>query len=221
MTADSTAEQASAGLDRLSETNTRIPPAQRRLQGEIRHAVHRLRAPARQGIRSCASSSGACSNDAAAERETALAEIFRIVALRLDQRVDAPDRLEVHGRLSTHVLDNAWRPARGRASRSSSMRLRPNGATASDQARSDQRRRPHRRAADRRTADPDRAIRIALSPSATTIAAPGAGAPIRRSSASCRSGSRSPSRKGTTTCRCWSRPGAIRPIAEADNLMSI
>ncbi len=37
--------------------------------------------------------------------ETALREIFRIAALRLDQRVTAPTRLAVHGRLSTHVLD--------------------------------------------------------------------------------------------------------------------
>jgi 2-oxo-4-hydroxy-4-carboxy-5-ureidoimidazoline decarboxylase len=44
-------------------------------------------------------------NDSAAEHEAALAEIFRIVALRLDMRVAAPDRLKVHGRLSTHVLD--------------------------------------------------------------------------------------------------------------------
>ena len=38
-----------------------------------------------------------------------LREILRIVALRLDQRVRAPDRLPVHGRLSTHVLDNLLR----------------------------------------------------------------------------------------------------------------
>ncbi len=44
-------------------------------------------------------------NDAAAEEKAALQEIFRITALRLDQRVEAPDRLKVHGRISTHVLD--------------------------------------------------------------------------------------------------------------------
>ena len=37
--------------------------------------------------------------------DTALGEIFRIAALRLDQRVTAPVRLPLHGRLSTHVLD--------------------------------------------------------------------------------------------------------------------
>ena len=53
-------------------------------------------------------------NDATAEIETALGEIFRIAALRLDQRVAAGDRLEVHGRLSTHVLDtHRGRPAAG------------------------------------------------------------------------------------------------------------
>src|SRR5262249_9142157 len=53
-------------------------------------------------------------NSMAAETETALGEIFRIAAFRLDQRVEAADRLEVHGRLSTHVLDTqAGRPAAG------------------------------------------------------------------------------------------------------------
>ena len=53
-------------------------------------------------------------NDASTERGAALAEIFRIAALRLDQRVDAPDRLKVHGRLSTHVLDTrSGHPAAG------------------------------------------------------------------------------------------------------------
>jgi 2-oxo-4-hydroxy-4-carboxy-5-ureidoimidazoline decarboxylase len=48
------------------------------------------------------------------EIATALTEIFRIAALRLDQRVSAPDRLKVHGRLSTHVLDtHSGRPAAG------------------------------------------------------------------------------------------------------------
>ena len=49
-----------------------------------------------------------------AETETALAEVFRIVALRLDDAVAAPDRLPVTGRLSTHVLDTAYGvPAQG------------------------------------------------------------------------------------------------------------
>ena len=53
-------------------------------------------------------------NDAASEQKTALGEIFRIAALRLDQRVTAPDRLKVHGHLSTHVLDtHGGHPAAG------------------------------------------------------------------------------------------------------------
>jgi 2-oxo-4-hydroxy-4-carboxy-5-ureidoimidazoline decarboxylase len=53
-------------------------------------------------------------NDASAETEAALTEILRIVALRLDQRIDAPVRLPVNGRLSTHVLDlHRGRPAAG------------------------------------------------------------------------------------------------------------
>ena len=53
-------------------------------------------------------------NDAAAEAEAALSEIFRIAALRLDARIEAADALEVHGRLSTHVLDiHGGHPAAG------------------------------------------------------------------------------------------------------------
>ena len=48
------------------------------------------------------------------ERKTALTEVLRIGALRLDQRVGGPDRLPVSGRLSTHVLDTTeGRPAPG------------------------------------------------------------------------------------------------------------
>jgi 2-oxo-4-hydroxy-4-carboxy-5-ureidoimidazoline decarboxylase len=53
-------------------------------------------------------------HDATTERQAALAEIFRIAALRLDQRVAAPDKLKVNGRLSTHVLDTyGGHPAAG------------------------------------------------------------------------------------------------------------
>ena len=114
MTADSEHEQSSAGLDRLSEDEIaafhRLNNAYRekfgmpfiicvRRHGKgsiLRQFEHRL------------------GNDAATERDAALTEIFRIVALRLDQRVAAPDRLRVHGRLSTHVLDTySGRPASG------------------------------------------------------------------------------------------------------------
>src|SRR5271156_1726599 len=78
-------------------------------------------------------------NDAAAERDAALNEIFRIAALRLDQRVEAPDRLKVTGQLSTHVLDtHAGRPAAGVAielweiAASGSVRLLVRGLTNND-----------------------------------------------------------------------------------------
>ena len=104
MTRDSKAEQASAGLDHLSEAEFkefhRLPatPAQIRFpfivcvrrhskDSILRRFEHRLQ------------------NSMAAETKAALTEIFRIAALRLDQRIEAADRLKVHGRLSTHVLD--------------------------------------------------------------------------------------------------------------------
>jgi 2-oxo-4-hydroxy-4-carboxy-5-ureidoimidazoline decarboxylase len=114
LTADSTAEQAAAGLDRLSEQEFadfhRLNDAYRAKFGMPfivcvrRHGkASILREFARR-----------LNNDAAAERNTALTEIFRIAALRLDQRVTAPDRLKVHGHLSTHVLDtHGGHPASG------------------------------------------------------------------------------------------------------------
>ena len=114
LTADSTSEQASAGLDRLTDEEFKhfhllndhyrekfgipfIVCVRRHTKDSILHQFEvRLQ------------------HDAATERGAALAEIFRIVALRLDQRVAAPDRLQVHGRLSTHVLDtHTGRPASG------------------------------------------------------------------------------------------------------------
>src|SRR5262249_5053247 len=44
-------------------------------------------------------------NTMSAETETAVGEIFRIAALRLNPRIVADDALDVHGRLSLHVLD--------------------------------------------------------------------------------------------------------------------
>jgi 2-oxo-4-hydroxy-4-carboxy-5-ureidoimidazoline decarboxylase len=53
-------------------------------------------------------------NIAKTETRRAIEEIGRISALRLDQLVTADDKLKVHGRLSTHVLDNhAGKPAPG------------------------------------------------------------------------------------------------------------
>jgi 2-oxo-4-hydroxy-4-carboxy-5-ureidoimidazoline decarboxylase len=114
LTADSTAEQASAGLDRLShaefEKFHRLNEAYKARFGFpfiICVRRHTKSSILRQFERRL-------DNNPEAEREAALREIFRIVALRLDQRIDAPDRLKVAGRLSTHILDTACgRPAAG------------------------------------------------------------------------------------------------------------
>jgi 2-oxo-4-hydroxy-4-carboxy-5-ureidoimidazoline decarboxylase len=114
LTLQSTAEQSGAGLDRLTEDEYaefhRLNDAYREKFGipfivcVRRHTKGSILRQFEQRLR----------NDAAGERDTALAEIFRIAALRLDQRVSAPDRLPVHGHLSTHVLDtHGGTPAAG------------------------------------------------------------------------------------------------------------
>jgi 2-oxo-4-hydroxy-4-carboxy-5-ureidoimidazoline decarboxylase len=114
MTVDSKAEQASAGLDRLSEAEFaqfhRLNDAYREKFGMPfiicvrRHSKDSILQQFERRLQ----------NPMSAETETALGEIFRIAALRLDQRIEAADGLEVHGRLSTHVLDTqAGRPAAG------------------------------------------------------------------------------------------------------------
>jgi 2-oxo-4-hydroxy-4-carboxy-5-ureidoimidazoline decarboxylase len=114
LTPDSTAEQAGAGLDRLSEAEYaafhRLNDAYRARFGfpfivcVRRHTKDSI---LRQFERRLA-------NDTTAELETAVAEVMRIAALRIDQHVVAPDRLKVHGRLSTHVLDtHGGHPATG------------------------------------------------------------------------------------------------------------
>jgi 2-oxo-4-hydroxy-4-carboxy-5-ureidoimidazoline decarboxylase len=105
LTAHSTAEQASAGLDRLSEAQF----AQfHRLNDAYREKfampfIICVRRHSRESI--LQQFERRLEKDAGTEREAALTEIFRIAALRLDARVVAPDALGVHGRLSTHVLD--------------------------------------------------------------------------------------------------------------------
>jgi len=114
MTEDSKAEQASAGLDRLSEAEFaqfhRLNSAYREKFGipfiicARRHNKDSILQQFERRLH----------NSMADETETALGEIFRITALRLDQRLEAADRLDVHGRLSTHVLDtHSGRPAAG------------------------------------------------------------------------------------------------------------
>src|SRR5712671_6876865 len=114
MTNESTAEQASIGLDRLSDAEFsrfhRLNSAYREKFGipfivcVRRHGKDSILRQFERRLQ----------NDPAAETKAALGEIFRIVALRLDQRVKAADRLAVHGHLSTHVLDtHGGHPAPG------------------------------------------------------------------------------------------------------------
>jgi 2-oxo-4-hydroxy-4-carboxy-5-ureidoimidazoline decarboxylase len=114
MTADSKAEQTSVGLDRLSEgeyaTFHKLNEAYRKKFGipfivcVRRHSKDSILRQFERRLQ----------NGAAAETKAALSEVVRIGALRLDQRVEAADRLKVHGRLSTHVLDtHAGHPAAG------------------------------------------------------------------------------------------------------------
>lgn len=114
LTADSTREQSSAGLDRLNErefdTFHRLNGAYRDKFGfpfivcVRRHTKDSIFAQFERRLK----------NDVVTEFDTALDEVIRIAALRLDQHVGGPDRLPVCGRLSTHVLDTYHgRPAQG------------------------------------------------------------------------------------------------------------
>jgi 2-oxo-4-hydroxy-4-carboxy-5-ureidoimidazoline decarboxylase len=114
MTADSVSEQSGAGLTALS------PEREAAFDGlnetyRTKFSFPFIICVRRHGIDSLLSEfwrRAAASPDE--ERETALAEVFRIAALRLDGLVDGPDRLPVRGRLSTHVLDTVTgRPADG------------------------------------------------------------------------------------------------------------
>jgi len=114
LTAESNAEQNSAGLEALSEAEyqafERVNNAYRAKFGfpyiicVRRHTKDSILRDFERRL----------PNDAATETQKSIEEICRIAALRLDQLVTANDRLQVHGRLSTHVLDNhSGRPAEG------------------------------------------------------------------------------------------------------------
>jgi 2-oxo-4-hydroxy-4-carboxy-5-ureidoimidazoline decarboxylase len=114
ITDDSKREQSSAGLDRLS-------PDEFTAFHKLNDAYHaKFDIPFIVCVRRHGKDSilrqfaQRLHNDAATERSAALGEIFRIVALRLDQRIAAPERLKVNGWLSTHVLDtHGGKPAAG------------------------------------------------------------------------------------------------------------
>jgi 2-oxo-4-hydroxy-4-carboxy-5-ureidoimidazoline decarboxylase len=114
LTAESNAEQNSVGLDRLSDAEydafERVNNAYRAKFGfpyivcVRRHTKDSILRNFERRL----------PNDATAEVATSIEEITRIAALRLDQLVTSEDKLPVHGRLSTHVLDtHSGKPAAG------------------------------------------------------------------------------------------------------------
>jgi 2-oxo-4-hydroxy-4-carboxy-5-ureidoimidazoline decarboxylase len=114
LTAESSAEQNSAGLDRLSDAEyaafERVNKAYRKKFGfpyivcVRRHSKDSILRDFERRL----------PNNTKTEISTSIAEICRIAALRVDQLVASDDRLPVHGRLSTHVLDtHSGKPAAG------------------------------------------------------------------------------------------------------------
>ena len=114
LTAESTAEQSSLGLDQLTDAEyqafERVNTTYRGKFGfpyiacVRRHTKDSILRDFEKRL----------PNDATDEIATSIAEISRIAALRLDQMVSGDGRLSVNGRLSTHVLDtHSGRPAEG------------------------------------------------------------------------------------------------------------
>jgi 2-oxo-4-hydroxy-4-carboxy-5-ureidoimidazoline decarboxylase len=114
LTAESDAEQNSVGLDRLSDAEydafERVNNAYRSKFGfpyvvcVRRHTKDSILRDFERRL----------PNDAGTEMQTSIGEICRIAALRLDHLVTSDDKLPVHGRLSTHVLDtHSGKPAAG------------------------------------------------------------------------------------------------------------
>src|SRR6202011_174817 len=112
LTAESDAEQNSVGLDRLSDAEydafERVNNAYRSKFG-FPYIVC-VRRHTRDSI--LRDFERRLPNDAGTEMQTSIGEICRIAALRLDHLVTSDDKLPVHGRLSTHVLDtHSGKPA--------------------------------------------------------------------------------------------------------------
>ncbi|MFL6835930.1 MAG: 2-oxo-4-hydroxy-4-carboxy-5-ureidoimidazoline decarboxylase [Bradyrhizobium sp.] len=114
LTVESNAEQHSVGLDRLSDAEyeafERVNNAYRSKFGfpyiicVRRHTKDSILRDFERRL----------PNDAKTETQNSIEEICRIAALRLDRLVTSEDRLAVHGRLSTHVLDaHSGNPAAG------------------------------------------------------------------------------------------------------------
>ncbi len=114
MTSDSVAEQGSAGLHRLSQAELdRFDRLNRAYQDKFGFPfVICVRRHTRASILAEFERRVAAEPDG--ELATALQEIFYITRLRIDARVDGPGKPQVHGHLSTHVLDTvSGRPAAG------------------------------------------------------------------------------------------------------------
>src|SRR5450432_656195 len=114
LTAESNAEQNSAGLDRLSDAEYQAFERVNNAYGQKfgfpyivcvrRHTKDSVLRDFERRL----------PNDTATEIQTSIGEICRIAALRVDQLVASEDRLQVHGHLSTHVLDtHSGSPAAG------------------------------------------------------------------------------------------------------------
>ena len=113
LTKDSNAEQASAGLDQLSDRELESFQSFN-ANYQKKHGIPFIVCVRRHTKDSILKQfERRIGNSGAQEFDTALHEVFRIAALRLDQKIEAAD-LGLNGRLSTHVLDNhAGRPAKG------------------------------------------------------------------------------------------------------------
>ena len=114
LTAESNAEQNSVGLDRLSDAEYK---AFERVNNAYRDKfgfpyIVCVRRHTRDSI--LRDFERRLPNDGEAETQKSIEEICRIAALRVDQFVISDDRLQVQGRLSTHVLDtHSGKPAAG------------------------------------------------------------------------------------------------------------
>lgn len=112
--ADSIAEQASAGLDRLSDSEYARFEALNAAYRD-RFGIPFILCIGRHGRASLLRAFEArLQSDPETEMRTAEAEVFRIAAIRLGRVVEEDGTLHTTGRISTHVLDTVLgRPAAG------------------------------------------------------------------------------------------------------------
>ncbi len=105
MTSESKFEQGSAGLDRLSKNEfDRFHSLNVEYAAKFGFPfIICVRRHTKESI--FKQFEARLNKDPTSERETALQEIYRITALRLDQLVCGPDKLKVNGFLDVHVVD--------------------------------------------------------------------------------------------------------------------